>query len=544
VSIDWVLGSEVLGNKAESMSTIQRRIALIRKSGRTSLLMGLGVASKVAVDVVIASGFGLGTQTDAFFVACTLPLIFEALIYPACQSAFVPIFVRKMRPEQSSDQWTLFSALFNIGFLISVTLLVLGIVGVPWIASLLAPGVAPSTHDLMAHLTRILFLGVLFVGPVGVMRAFLNAHSLFTAPATLDLIRGMAILGATAVAYRSCGIEAVAWGFVIGGFLQFGVLAGVVIRKLGFGYRLTVGWRPLGSSRVGRLFAVPFADYVLIQMILVVERVIGSFMPAGSISAISYGHRLASVIGNLLFSGVEVVSLSALAADLTRGTAAHLRRARETFIIGLRLVWVLGIPTAVSIWFLSVPLVQLLFERGAFDRQDTLLAAPVLGLYALSIPFYGYWLLLKNYLFAAIQPRKILSLSCAVAGVNIGLALLLSKYIGARGVALASVGGVGVVYALGYLVLDREMGPFLRAMAPLVLKVAGASVTVGFVLYGISGQVSRLLGKVQDLSGFVVLLSSLAAAGASGAMLLLGILAALRVEEVTLLLKYLRGSGS
>jgi putative peptidoglycan lipid II flippase len=193
---------------------------------------------------------------------------------------------------------------------------------------------------------------------------------------------------------------------------------------------------------------------------------------------------------------------------------------------------------------LSVPLVQLLFERGAFDRQDTLLAAPVLGLYALSIPFYGYWLLLKNYLFAAIQPRKILSLSCAVAGVNIGLALLLSKYIGARGVALASVGGVGVVYALGYLVLDREMGPFLRAMAPLVLKVAGASVTVGFVLYGISGQVSRLLGKVQDLSGFVVLLSSLAAAGASGAMLLLGILAALRVEEVTLLLKYLRGSGS
>jgi putative peptidoglycan lipid II flippase len=513
----------------------------IRESGKTSLLIGLGVASKIAVDVVMAVRFGLGAQTDAFFVAYTLPLIIEALIYPACQSGLVPIFVRKMRPEQKDDKWALFSTLFNIGLLISATLLVLGVLGAPGIASLLAPGVDSSTYELVIHLTRILFLGTLFVGPVGVMRALLNAHSLFTAPAMLDLIRGVSVLGTIVVTYRAYGIEAVALGFTIGGFLQFAILASVIIRRLGLGYRLTIKLKLLKASQAGPLFMVPFADYLLGQAILIAERVIGSFMPAGSISAISYGHRLASVIGSLLFSGVEVVSLSSLAADFTEGTAAHLQRARETFITGLRLVWVLGIPAAISIWFLSLPLIQLLFERGAFDRQATLLAAPIVGLYALSIPFYGYWLLLKNYLFAAIQPKKILSLSFAVAGVNVVLALLLSRYMGARGVALAYVGGFGVVYGLGSLVLDKEWEPYQKAMMHLAVRVTGASVAVGFVLYTINAQVSQLLNRGQSLPGFVVLVSSLMVAGVSGGILLLGILIVLRVEEATSFLKCLKG---
>jgi putative peptidoglycan lipid II flippase len=365
------------------MNAVQEEQKLIPASGQTSLLIGLGIASKMAVDLVIAARFGLGARTDAFFIAYTLPLIIEALIYPACQSGLVPIFVRQMHSKQTDEKWAIFSTLFNIGFLASMTLLVLGVVETPWITSLLAPGAPLPTYELTIHLTRILFVGTLFVGPVGVMRAFLNAHGLFTAPAMLELVRGTAIMCTIFVGYRAYGIEAVALGYAIGGFLQFATLASVIVQRVGFGYHLTIELKSLRSSQAGRLFMVTFADYLLGQTILITERVIGSFMPAGSISAISYGHRLASVITNVLFSGVEVVSLSSLAADFSEGTFTHLRRARETFIAGLRLVLIVGIPVSISVWVLSFRLVQLLFERGAFDRQATLLAAPVLGLYAL-----------------------------------------------------------------------------------------------------------------------------------------------------------------
>lgn len=522
------------------MTVIQEKPNALSESGKTSLLIGLGIASKMAVDLVIAARFGLGAKTDAFFVAYTLPLIIEALIYPACQSGLVPIFVRQMRPDHTNDKWAIFSTLLNIGLLTSVALTVLGVTAAPFVTLLLAPGLAPSGQETAIHLMRILFLGTLIVGPVGVMRAFLNAHGLFTAPAMLELVRGTTVLGTIAVAHGSRGIEAVAWGYVIGGLLQFVTLASVVVRRHGLGYRLTIKLKTLQSSQAGRLFMVPLADYMLGQTILIAERVIGSFMPAGSISAISYGHRLAAVITSVLFSGVEVVSLSSLAADFFEGTPIHLRKARETFITGLRLVLVLGIPVSISVWALSLPLVKLLFERGAFDRQATLLAAPVLGLYALSIPFYGYWLLLRNYLFATIQLKKILALACTSAGVYIALALLLSRYMGARGVALAYVGGASVVYGLGFVVLGTEWRPFQRAMIYLAARVASASVAAGFVLYSVSDQASQLLSKVQYLSSSVVLISSLTVAGVPGAILLLGLLVALRVEEATSLIKYLR----
>lgn len=518
----------------------QEKRKLIFESGQTSLLIGLGVACKMAVDLVVAASFGLGAQTDAFFVAYTVPLMIEALIYPACQSGLVPIFVRQMQVEQVDHKWAFFNTFFNLGLLISVTFVMVGVAGASWIVLFVAPGADPVTYALAVRLTRVLFLSTLFVGPVGVMRAFLNAHSLFHAPALLELIRGIAVLGTITLTYRVYSIETLALGFVVGGLCQFIVLSCVIILQLGFGYRPVVKLATLNLSQTGGLFLVPLADSLLTQTILIIQRVIGSFLLPGSISAISYGHRLASVISVMLFSGVEVVSLSTLAVNFTKGTAAHLGQARDIFVAGLRLVFILGIPVAASIWVLSFPLTQLLFQRGAFDQQATQLAAPVLGIYALSIPFFGHWLLLKNYLFAAIQPAKILASSCVIVGVNVALALLLWQSLEARGVAMAYVGGLVMAYGLGFLVLDQAINPFQKGLIYLAIKVIGASLAMGAMIYMLNDRVFILLSKIQIFPGSITLLASLLLTGTVGVTVFLASLIVLQVEEAGGLLHYLR----
>jgi peptidoglycan biosynthesis protein MviN/MurJ (putative lipid II flippase) len=115
----------------------------------------------------------------------------------------------------------------------------------------------------------------------------------------------------------------------------------------------------------------------------------------------------------------------------------------------------------------------------------------------------------------------------------------LSRTLGANGMALAYVGGAGAVYGLGFFVLGAEGRSFQGTMVSLAARVTCASVAAGFVLYSVSDQASQLLGKVQPLPSAVVLISSLAVAGVSGAFLLLGLLVVLRVEEATSLIKYL-----
>lgn len=523
------------------MEALISKRSLIRESGRISILIGLGTVAKVMVDFVMAAKFGLGFQTDAFFVAYTIPLIFESLIYPACQYGFVPVFVRYMIPEQLDDKRSLFSTLFNLGWLICLGFSIIGIIGAEQIILLLAPGLNEASYELAVRLARILFLSSLFVGPAGVMRAYLNAHSHFTAPAMFELIRGLTAIFIILLTSHNWGIMSVALGFAVGAGFQFIVLGIAILVQIGFDFRWVMRLALIKSSRAYRLFFVHIGNFTIIQSVMILQRIIGSFLPAGSISAISYGHRMASVVGTLLFSGVEVVSLSSLAEDFAKGTAARLQKAKETLLIGLRLGLILGFPVAISIFILSVPITSILFERGAFDRADTLLAAPVLGIFALSIPFYGYWLLLVNYLFAAIMPRKILVLSLIFTGTNLILSIPLSRIFGASGLAITYVIGFAGVYLLSFDLIQKELKPVRRTMFVLVNKVISASIVMGLVLMGVSQNSIKLLRMLSDLPDMIVLLFSLLLSGVAGISIYFCGILLLRVEEATEIKKYFIG---
>lgn len=523
------------------MEALISKRTLIRESGRISLLTGLGMVAKVAVDFVMAARFGLGFQTDAFFVAYTLPLILESLIYPACQYGFVPVFVRYLAPEQAEPKRALFSTLFNLGWLFSLAFSILGILGAPIVISLIAPGLDTASSVLAVRLTRILFIGSLFVGPVGVMRAYLNAHNHFTVPAMFELVRGLIAILTILLASGTIGVQSVALGFTFGAALQFAILAIAVITRVGFDFRWFIRLALIKSSRAHRLFLVHIGNFLIVQSVMILQRIIGSFLPAGSISAISYGHRMASVVGTVLFNGVEVVSLSSLAADFVKGTAAHLQRARETLYTGLRLVQVVGIPVAASIFVLRYPITQILFERGAFDHRDTLLAAPVLGFFALSIPFYGHWLLLVNYLFAAIRPKMILVLASIFAATNLILAVPLSKSYGATGLALSYVGGFAVVFVASFKLIGEDLEAFWRTIIGLAGRVLGASIVFCIVLHEVCQDALKVLGMLTDLPNMVLLFCSLLAAGIAGLAFLFGAMLLFRVEEVTDLIKFFRG---
>ena len=526
------------------MDTLIEKRTLIRESGRISIIIGLGTAAKVMVDFVMAAQFGLGFQTDAFFVAYTIPLIFESLIYPACQHGFVPIFVKYMDLEQTENKRALFSTLFNLGWMICLGFSIIGIIGADQLVSLLAPGLDGISHQLAVRLTRILFLSSLIVGPAGVMRAYLNAHRHFTVPAMFELIRGLTAISIILFTSRYLGIESVALGFAVGAGFQFIILAIAVMVQIGFDFRWVMRLALIKSSSAHRLFLVHIGNFTIVQSVMILQRVIGSFLPPGSISAISYGHRMASVVGTLLFSGVEVVTFSSLAADFAKGMAVHLQRAKETLYTGLRLGLILGIPAAVGIFTLRYPITQILFERGAFDNSDTLLAAPVLGLFALSIPFYGHWLLLVNYLFAANRPRMILVLSAIFAATNLILAEPLSRLFGATGLAGTYVGGFAAVYFSSFSLIRDELKPYWRTMFGLASKACCASIIMGLVLLEVSQNIIKFLRPLSDLPDVILLSFSLLISGVAGLSIYFCGILLFRVEEAIELKKHLKGRWS
>ncbi|MCS6882927.1 MAG: lipid II flippase MurJ [Oscillochloridaceae bacterium] len=511
-------------------------------SSRTGLLMGLGVLVKLVVDIVIIARFGLTGATDAFFVAYTLLILAESLIYPACQSGLVPIFIGVHTRGGPAQMWAVFNSVLTLGSIGALLLATGMVLGSPVLTKMLAPGLGPDNGALAARMAAVMLTGLVFVVPIGVMRAFLNANNLFAAPATIELIRGSTVIGVVVISLFATGsyqIEVVAVGFALAAFVQACVLGGVIGLRLGGNYRMMIDLDLLRSVRVERMLTVPLLDNLVSQSVLIVERIVGSFLPAGSITALSYGHRLASVIGNTLFTGVEVVSLSALATSLAGRSSGRQREAQATLMAAVRLVVVLGMPVGLAVWALKLPLIQFIFERegGPINVE----AALVLGIYAATIPLYGYLLVARSYLFASGAPQLVLLASGAqLAGVAITAPLLAHQF-GAAGVAVAYAIGQALACSVGALVLGGIAGPQpVAGLAILMGKVLAASGMMAGTMVVCYGLIAGWLPSVGVTSGLVQLMA-LAGAGVAGGVCLLGMMLALRVEELLALNKSIGG---
>lgn len=514
------------------------RPELALASSRTGFLMGLGVLTKLAVDIFIIARFGLTGATDAFFVAYTLLILAESLIYPACQSGLVPIFIGARTRGGSAQMWAVFNSVLTLGSLGALFLASGMVLGSPVLTKMLAPGLSPDNGDLAARLAAVVLTGLAFVVPIGVMRAFLNANNLFAAPAMLELIRGSTVIAVVVISLLARGayeIEVVAAGFTLAAFIQACVLGLVIKLRLGSRYRMAIDLALLRSVKVERMLTVPFLDNLVSQSVLIVERIVGSFLPAGSITALSYGHRLASVIGNTLFTGVEVVSLSTLAASLAGRDPGQRREAHATLMAGVRLVVVLGIPVSLTVWALKLPLIQFIFkgEGGPINLE----AALVLGIYAATIPLYGYLLLARSYMFASRAPHLALLASGAqLVGIAVA-APILAHHLGAAGVAISYAIGQALACCVGVWILGGVAGPQpVAGVALLSGKVLAASGVMAGTMVICHELIAGWLTSTGITSG-LARFSALTGAGMAGGACLLGVMIALRVEEMLALSK-------
>ncbi|MFQ3662397.1 MAG: lipid II flippase MurJ, partial [Chloroflexaceae bacterium] len=403
------------------------------------------------------------------------------------------------------------------------------------LSRILAPGLDAETGALAAQLSGIMFVSLVFVLPIGVMRAFLNAHNLFTAPASHELLRGTTIIaviagfGAITPALR---IEHLALGYTIAALVQAMVFGAIIWHCLGPHYRPAIDLALLRAVGVKRMLTLPLLEQGIAQSVLVAERVIGSFLPAGSISALSYGHRLASVIGNSLFTGIEVVSLSTLATGLATRTAAGLRQARATLLAAMRLVILVGVPIGAIIWAVQLPVTHLLFERegGASGGE----AARILGIYALTIPLYGYLLVARSYWYADGRPLLPILIASAQLVAMVSVAPFLATALSAPGVAWAYAIGQLVASAVAAATLRGIAGPGQnRNVAWLGLRVAGAALVTASLMAAVVSQPPVLAGWTGAPS-FPAHLTTLVLAGLLGLITLLGVGTVLQIEELRL----------
>jgi len=495
------------------------------------LSRGLGLVR----DVVIASTFGATAGTDAFVLARTLPtILYDLLVGTVSTAAFVPVFVQHARDER--QLWRLVGAIFSLAGLAFVTLaVVLGLFAEPLVGVIGSGFSTADQRELAANLMRIALVSVVFQGLAGVLTSALYAQNRFALPALATAAYNVGIIVGIVLLARPLGVPALAIGLVIGALAQF-LLQASGLRQFLRAYRPRIDLADPGVRRILSLAGTVAAGLVVTAAGQFIDRNLASRLPEGSLTSMEYATRVIQFPLGIVGLAVSFAILPTL-SRFTDQEDGSLDDYREALVFGLKLVLLLMLPALALLAALNRPLVEVLFERGAFGPQDTARTAAIFLAYSPMLPLTAVDFLLINAFYARQNARTPVLVGVVGVVIYLAVALVLIGPLGAVGLALANA-IQNSSHALILLFLLRRSLPGLRlgsALLPFLVRVVPAASLVGVVLFlawPVAWPVMAGLAFGAPAATAVGGVLGLVIAGLAAALLYVGVLLALGVAEI------------
>lgn len=460
-------------------------------------------------DILIAAVLGAAAGADVFFVAFKLPNLFRRLFAEGAFSmAFVPMFAGRVEAEGIQAAKAFANAAFSVLFWSLLVFVGVIELAMPLVMLGFAPGFIddPAKFDMAVELTRITFPYLLFISLVSLMAGVLNSLGRFAAAAATPILLNLCLIGAILglAHYTETPGHALAWGIAVAGAIQFIWLFAACGRE---GVWIRLGLPKLTDDvkvLLKRMAPVAIGAGIY-QINLVIDTVIASLLPSGSISYLFFADRVNQLPLGVLGVAVGTALLPLLSRQVRAGEteAAHHSQNRA-----LELSLLLTLPAACALAVIAEPVIRVLFERGQFGPEETAATAAALGVYALGLPAYVMVKALAPGFFAREDTATPVKISVFCLFVNLGLNLLLMgpfKHVGiAMATAISSWINVAIMaYVLnrrGHLILDDR----LRGRLPrMVLASAGMGLALFWALGPLGGMLSG--ATPERITGLVVL---------------------------------------
>ncbi|MDP6657001.1 MAG: murein biosynthesis integral membrane protein MurJ, partial [Nitrospinaceae bacterium] len=323
-------------------------------------------------DLVIAMQFGATAAADAFFVAFRIPNVQRKILAEgAVTAAFIPIFSEVRNKRGDREAWDMTANLFNILLTILVTSSLALAVFAPLVIMIFAPGFIdePDKFDLTVHLTRWMAPYLLFIGLAVFFMGILNTFKVFALPAVTPALLNICMITAALLISPQLDepILGLVFGVLAGGFLQFACQAPEVFRR-GFRFIPSFNWKDTEVIRIGRLMVPAIFGLAVYELNMLVDTLLASLLPEGSISYLYFGNRLVQLPLGVFGVALGVAILPMLSEQAAR---KELPEMIKTLAFGIRLILFISIPATVGLILLRFPIVNTLWERGEFLRSST-----------------------------------------------------------------------------------------------------------------------------------------------------------------------------
>ena len=354
---------------------------LFRAAGSIAVVIIIAKMMGFIRDICIANYYGAGMVSDAYFYAYQIPALAIILLGGVggpFHSAVVAVFA-KMIPAETQEQKEKINKLFNtfltVSFVVFLILAILIFIYSKEIMRFIVSGGSDDLVGLAAMHLRLMTPVVVIGGIIGIYYGILITFKKFLLPNLSPLLMSTAIIVMIALVKNDTIGKTLAIATTVGAFLQFSAQI-PVIRKLGFKIKPNFDIKNnKGFKELMELLFPAILSSTVGQIYVYVDMFFSSRLQDGAWSAIGYANRIFQFPVGILVTAFLVPLFpifSKLAAEHNTGEI------KRYFDKGVGLLNFVAVPIMFGIILLASDVVQLIFQRGAFDSNATYMVSQAL----------------------------------------------------------------------------------------------------------------------------------------------------------------------
>lgn len=397
-------------------------------------------------DVVFARVIGADGFADAFFVAFKIPNFLRRLFAEgAFAQAFVPVLTEYRKEGGHAAVKELIDRVAGALGSVLIVLTVVAVIAAPMLAGLFAPGFVGDDAKFQAttDMIRVTFPYLLFISLTGFAGGILNSYDRFAVPAFTPVWLNVCLISAALVAapWFEQPVFALAWGVFAAGVIQM-LFQIPFLANIHLLPSPKLDWHYPGVKKILRLMAPAIFGVSVSQINLLLDTVIASFLPTGSVSWLYYSDRLAE----LPLGVFGVAAATVILPNLSRQHAAKSSQEFNAILDwAIRFVLLIAVPASIALMMIAEPLLAALFYDGSeIDQRDIVMAGYSLRAYALGVVAFMLIKVLAPGYFARQDTKTPVKIGLVAMAANMVMNLVfvfvLHHYfaLGHAGLALAT----------------------------------------------------------------------------------------------------------
>ena len=430
-------------------------------------------------DRILASHFGAGDTLDIYYAAFRVPdLVYNLLILGALSAAFIPVFTSLIAKDEENEAWELVNVFLTTALLFLVIIAAIFAIFAPQLMKLITPGFSADKLQGVATLTRIMFLSPIFLGISGIFGGILNSFKRFLIYSLAPIMYNLGIIFGAVFLVKPFGIAGLAWGVVIGAFFHM-LVQYPNVRMVGLKYFPHLNFKNKNLRKVITLMIPRTMGLAVTQINLLIVTIIASTLAAGSLSIFNFANNLQSFpigIFAIPFALAVFPILSHHAARDERDIFIH------NFSKTFRQILFFIIPASILILVLRAQIVRIVLGAGKFDWQDTILTFQALGIFAVSLFAQATIPLLARAFYALHNTRVPFLAGIGGEAMNLGAALILSRYYGVLGLVWAfSLSSIVEMFLLIFILRNKLEYLDDKKIVSVIFKISLSALAAGLV---------------------------------------------------------------